>query len=326
MGINGLNTFIKEKIPNAIQEIHLKRFKGSRVAVDTSIYFYKFLYKNDRFIEGFFQQIYRLMLNGITPIYIFDGTPPPEKKETLLLRKEKREELKKNIPIIEDKINSLGDYMTKQHDIFELNKLKKKNIRVTTFHRNTLKSFLDMIGIPYFQAEGEADIVCNTLFKNGTVELVLSDDMDLLVSGTDKLLRNFNVSSNKIMYYDVKKIISMLELDESKWLNLCILSGCDYCQRIPGIGIKNAYKYVTKYDSIHDILDILKDKAPDDYLEKFNKSKMLFLKVDASDAVKMIKIDKKNIEDTTKLKEYLTINTNLTEKQIDNRVKIINLH
>ena len=126
MGINGLNTFLKEKIPHALQEVHLNRFNGKKIAIDTSIYFYKFLYKNDRFIEGFFQQIYRLMLNNITPIYIFDGIPPIEKNETLKLRKEKRDELKKHIELLEKKIQSTTDYHIKKNDIFELTKLKKK--------------------------------------------------------------------------------------------------------------------------------------------------------------------------------------------------------
>jgi flap endonuclease-1 len=326
MGINGLNTFLKEKIPMALQEVHLNRFKGKKIAIDTSIYFYKFLYKNERFIEGFFQQIYRLMLNNIMPIYIFDGIPPIEKNETLKLRKEKRDEIKKHIEILEEKIKSTTDYNIKKRDIFELTKLKKKNIRVTNYHRDTLKIFLDMIGIQYYQAPEEADIICNTLFKRGVVELVLSDDMDLLVSGTDKLLRCFNVSSNKIMFYDINKITSMLELNTEQWLNLCILSGCDYCPRIPGIGIKNAYKYILKYNTIEEILEHLGEKVPEYYLEKFNKSKEIFLKEDNSLELSQIKVEKRHINDTEPIINYLKEITHLTEKQIHNRIRIINLN
>jgi 5'-3' exonuclease len=105
MGINGLNTFLKEKVPECIEEVNFSKFSGQKVAIDTSIYFYKFLYKNDRYIEGFFQQIYRLMSNNILPIYIFDGIPPPEKKEIIDQRKEKKINLNKSIQELEDKIN-----------------------------------------------------------------------------------------------------------------------------------------------------------------------------------------------------------------------------
>ena len=68
MGITGLNTFLKAKF-HVIQEKLLKDLCYKTCAIDTSIFIYKFLYKNDRFIEGFFQQIFRLMTNGITPLY-----------------------------------------------------------------------------------------------------------------------------------------------------------------------------------------------------------------------------------------------------------------
>ena len=79
MGIKDLNAFLKARAPNAIKQITLSDIKKIanpddlkkplRVSIDTSIYFYKFLYKNPRFIEGFFQQITRLMRNNIIPIY-----------------------------------------------------------------------------------------------------------------------------------------------------------------------------------------------------------------------------------------------------------------
>ena len=50
MGINGLNTFLKEKVPECIEEVNLDKFIGQKVAIDTSIYFYKFLYKKDIYI------------------------------------------------------------------------------------------------------------------------------------------------------------------------------------------------------------------------------------------------------------------------------------
>ena len=44
MGINGLNTFLKEKIPECIEEVYFSNFKGKKIAIDTSIYFYNDTY------------------------------------------------------------------------------------------------------------------------------------------------------------------------------------------------------------------------------------------------------------------------------------------
>ena len=68
--------------------------------------------------------------------------------------------------------------------------------------------------------------------------------MDLLVSGSDILLRDFHISTNKIIEYRVDRILSDLELTKNEWIDFCILCGCDYVCRIPGVGPKNAFKLI----------------------------------------------------------------------------------
>ena len=321
MGINGLNTFLKEKVPECIKEVHFSEFKGQKVAIDTSIYFYKFLYKNDRYIEGFFQQIYRLISNGLLPVYIFDGIPPPEKKDIIKQRKEKKIILNKSIEELETKINSnaLGATTLEEKDL--LDKLKKKNIYVKKSYYDNLKYFLNLIGIPYLQCHEEADLLCNTLVLKNKVDLIMSDDMDILVGGAKHILRNFNINNNKILFYDINSIQNALELTEEQWVNLCILSGCDYCPRIPGVGVKNAYKFIQK-NTLEEIFSILSYKAPTDYIEKFNRSRELFLKVIENDITNTIEFTKNDSK--SELLDFLKKYTNLTDKQIQNRLKIIN--
>jgi len=321
MGINGLNTFLKEKVPDCIKEVHFSDFKGQKVAIDTSIYFYKFLYKNDRYIEGFFQQIYRLMSNGILPVYIFDGIPPPEKKEILEQRKEKKLSLNKSIQELECKINSnnLGETTLEEKELLE--KLKKKNIYVKKSYYDNLKHFLDLIGIPYLQCHEEADLLCNTLVIKNKVDLIMSDDMDILVGGAKHILRNFNINNNKILFYDMNCIQKALGLTEAQWVNLCVLSGCDYCPRIHGVGVKNAYKFIQKH-TLDEIFAILSYKAPIDYIEKFNRSRELFLKIIENETTNTVEFNKN--ESKPELLKFIKEYTNLTDKQIQNRLKIIN--
>jgi exonuclease-1 len=52
--------------------------------------------------------------------------------------------------------------------------------------------------------------------------------------------------------YEFKKLSAHPLMDFRGWdlpmfLNMCILSGCDYLPSINGMGIKNAHKYVGKY-------------------------------------------------------------------------------
>jgi len=324
MGVKELNPFLREKTPEAIKEVLLSNFANKTIAIDTSIYFYKFLYKNSRFLEGFFQQIYRLKTNRITPIYIFDGLPPPEKQNTIKQRKEKKlemidmiskyEEDKKNITILEEKFRITG----------EINKIKKKLISVTKSNIDELKNLLDLMNIQYVQAEGEADIICGKLCKDGITDLVLSDDMDLLTSGATKVLRNFFVSSNKILYYDLNKILEILKFTKEQWIDFCILCGCDYCDRIPGLGPKKSLKLLKEHTNVSNILSNIKTKyvIPEDYIENYKKSKEIFENnIDFTFEIKLLVQPGFNIMD--QIINILKERTNLSERQILNRINII---
>jgi len=65
-------------------------------------YLYKFTYNTSDYLEGFTRQILRLLKNGITPLFVFDGKPPDEKREILNDRKEKKEILVKKKKMIEE--------------------------------------------------------------------------------------------------------------------------------------------------------------------------------------------------------------------------------
>lgn len=324
MGIKDLNPYLRENVSDAIKEVELGQFKGKTVCIDTSIYFYKFLYKNDRYLEGFYQQIFRLRKNGLTPIYIFDGAPPQEKMKTLELRKEKKEETKASIESLYEQINLAETDEEKKALDFKISMMKKKLIYITSEHITKLKRLLDLMNVQYIQAPGEADMICGKLAKQGIVDLVMSDDMDLLTSGSSKVIRNFFITSNKVMYYDLDKILELMDITINQWIDFCILCGCDYCDRIPNLGPKNALKYLKQYGNVDCILEKVgsKYKVPENYKEDYSKAIFNFQNEGIYE-FEVVSLNKPQPEQLSLLIDMLKNNTNLTEKQIMNRINAI---
>jgi 5'-3' exonuclease len=64
---------------------------GKRIAVDISIYLYKYEAEN-ALLENMYVMLSIFRYYNIIPIFIFDGKPPPEKKALLLKRKEDKQE------------------------------------------------------------------------------------------------------------------------------------------------------------------------------------------------------------------------------------------
>lgn len=83
MGIADLYTVLKEHCPEALVTRHLSELTGFRVAVDISIFFYKFVRScgEKRWLNQFIDLLCLLKKHRIKAVCIFDGSEPPLEKQ-----------------------------------------------------------------------------------------------------------------------------------------------------------------------------------------------------------------------------------------------------
>jgi len=327
MGIKELNPFLQQNT-DCVEEWDMCCLKNKKVAIDTSIYLYKYLYGGGNYKDKFIQQIYRFRLNKITPIYIFDGKPTQEKKQEIKHRSQKKMHTRQLINDLKLKCEEQVDLEVKSKLEKEIKDREAKFINVTKQHVIDLKYMLDIMNVKYIQANCEADIICSQLYKNGRVDMVLSDDMDLLVSGTGLLLRGFSVNTNKIMVYNLEKILEQLGLTEAQWIDFCILCGCDYVKRIKKMGIKTSFKLIKSLNTIEAILENIKDKYQihDGYLEDCVKARNLFTAGDGyTDEFNNMEITMFDLYDNQlgNIREYFVKNTRFDVSKIDEKIHVI---
>lgn len=253
MGIKSLNAFIKKHAYNGIKDISISDLQNKTIAVDTSIFMYKFMYSH-RFIDNFIQQLFHLKSFNIKPIYIFDGKPPEEKKEVLDSRKENKEKISNKIIELEEKKKNLTDITEINNITKEINNIRRKQIIVTKNDVLNLKKVFDILNVDYIQANCEADLLCCELYKNNKVYACLSNDMDFLPSGAGRLLRDYNLSNN-LKLYDLDTILDNLNLNYNQFVDFCILCGCDYTCKINRLGPETAFKVIKQYQNIEGILE-----------------------------------------------------------------------
>ena len=125
------------------------------------------------------------------------------------------------------------------------------------------------MGVPYIISNGEAECLCAILCKKGIVYGCISDDTDILANGGTKFIRNFNASTNYIMEYSLDVILDKLNISYEQFIDICIMCGCDYTGKIHGIGPINAYKFIKKFDSLENIVNLINNKK-EKSLIKFN--------------------------------------------------------
>ena len=352
MGIKDLSAFLKEHAPSSISKGNLSSLgkdystpqRRARAAIDTSLFMYKYKYRaQDDFINEFLEQINRLLVNNIEPIYVFDGAPPVEKKETIQIRKDRHRAMEDKIKTLESDIKLLSEQdsddsiekdtiVQKQKALtIELEKTKRKSVVVTSSDTNKLKYFLEIMNIPYIRRDSEADLVCSKLAQLGFVDFVISEDMDHLTSGTTMLLRDFNNRNNAVTIYNSKVAKNEIELDNDKWIELCIMFGCDYVPRIRGLGYKTSYKYIklNKTLPFTEIVGLIRQKPKytisDDYLDKVLRAKLIFINdVDFNLGEYLFKCNKDLYDNQIEVvKTYLKKYTRFSDQKIKNRIKNI---
>lgn len=229
MGIRHLNKHLRDKCPESIRVLNMADLEGKRIAVDISIYLYK--YEGDNMLlENMYLMLSIFRHHNIIPIFIFDGKPPPEKKELLMKRKEDKQEAKKEYEKLQKSLDNNDDFddSEKQEIVATMDQLKKQFININKDKIESVKELIRAYGATYYDAPGEADELCALLVLKKKVWACLSEDMDLFVYGCPRVLRYFSLMNHSVVLYHMKGILDELSLNQNEFREICILSGTDY--------------------------------------------------------------------------------------------------
>lgn len=233
MGIKHLNKYLIEKC-KSIKKIHIKKFRNKKIVIDTSIYIYKFLSEN-ALIERMYKMIKMFQEYNITPIFIFDGKPPPEKKELLI----RRNQLKYQA---QEKYNELISQNSGNES--ELQNLKNQFLKISETHINQVKDLFKAMGVKYFVSTTESDPICVYLVNSNKVCGCLTEDMDMFVYGCHHILRNIDIDTHEIQYYNIHSILKELNVTYLDFKQILVLSGTDYNIQ----STTNLYKTLALFD------------------------------------------------------------------------------
>lgn len=270
MGIQGLNPFLNDLMTRT-RTLPLSEFSGQPIAIDGHFWGYVNISIANKVVAGYtapespereavlrkwyssaLETVLLFLSHDITPVFIFDGEHPPEKAAIQDKRKEARRKDKERIKELQSEFEGLSPLDYDQEKVKELRKLLSRCNYIAIEEFTSLKKLLQGIGIPVLQAKGDAEQLCAALAKEGLVSGVMSEDTDNLVYGCPLLITNINTNFEKqekeATVVFLKDILRNLGMDQSKFIDFCIMCGCDFNTRIPRIGPKTAYSLLQNED------------------------------------------------------------------------------
>lgn len=239
MGVKHLNKYLRIYTPEAVIKTHLENLSGWIVAIDTSNYLYRFA-KNGSMIHGLYKMINTLRRYEIIPIFVMDGPPPPEKRSIINERRKNRYDAL-------EKYNKLKSSVLETTDGFNEMKMREYKMKSTYVSKTDIMNavtLMDLMGVNYIRAKGEADQLCSLLTMKGISHACMSEDMDMFIYGTNTVLRYLSLIHENVVIYDYNTILRQLNIPKSDFTRICILSGSEYNKHY-------------KYDEIVSVFDMM---------------------------------------------------------------------
>ncbi len=246
MGIKYLNKLIRNNCNNALKKVHFSTLRNKKLAIDISIYLYKYQLENT-LIESIYLMISLFRMYNIIPVFIFDGKPPAEKIELLRERKEKKREAENRYKKLKELLNDKDITKEEEQVILDDMENEKKNfVKISNSDIEQVKNLIRLYGVTYYDAPGEAEELCALLVKKNIVDGCVSEDMDLFLYGCSKVYRYLSLANSTLILYDTVEIMNCLKCNIEDFKTMCILSGTDYYNFDVG-NINKCFHFLNKF-------------------------------------------------------------------------------
>jgi flap endonuclease-1 len=228
MGIQYLNTYIKKNTTSdSTTKLTFAELSNKVVAIDTSIYLYKFV-SNNTLLESIYVMITLFKHYNIIPIFVFDGVPPKEKETIIKKRQNDKLIAKQKYEELQEQLN-ITTSISEQTNLNEtINSLKKKCIKLKKTDFLKVRNLINAFGVYYIDAIGEADELCAKLVISKIAYACLSEDMDLFLYGCPRVLRYLSLTNSTVIIYYLDKILEDLNMNFKEFKEICVISGSDY--------------------------------------------------------------------------------------------------
>ena len=243
MGIKGLFQFLSqyEIRISIVQALHNKS-----VGIDM----FWFLHQSKGNYE-LVQQYLRPIINHAKVVHcVWDGVPSLKTKEMREQREQKRQEIMQTIAHLDTFIMNQMEQLSEedQYTLYQyVEQLRRQVWKPTPEYINTVKEWLKEEGCYQYQAVEEADTLLMDLEKEHIVELVISNDSDLLALGSACLLRIYDWEEGGL--FDKKRICSKLGLSLCQWNDFMSL-----CRSMKNPDIHIAYSLIRVYRNLETAL------------------------------------------------------------------------
>ena len=242
MGIKGLFPFLKRWEEDVSLEILMDKSVGLDI--------FWFLHQSKGNMAVLEELLQPYLANAREVCAVFDGTPSVSRQQELAERREKREEQQSTIDVVEQVMSDSYPVLEEpQKRVLQryLQQLKRQVWAPSPEYVQQVSEWLREKGAIIHVAEEEADTLLVDLERTGQIQIIVSNDSDLLTWGARSLLRPYG-DRGKWLYRD--HLLRNMELTHEQWMNFMYL-----CRYKKNPDFLQAYSLVRVYSDMDQMIE-----------------------------------------------------------------------
>lgn len=250
MGVKGLYTYLRG-YRHDIYTQTIPTTPALRIGVDAM----SMLYKYKSAYTDMYPCLEELKKQGHRLLFVFDGKAPAQKEAEVKERREARQDAAQQATALKEHL-SQTHITAKEREILEFSvaRLEFQGWHMTREIRHEVQKALFNMGIPYVKATGEADDVLTDLAGAGKLDVVVSTDMDFVLSGVQRLWIPFRKSYDGFEEILMNEVLEGEGLTPTGLLDAGILCGVEPLRGRVSINTNTAFGWMRHYKNMETLL------------------------------------------------------------------------
>ena len=251
MGVKGLYTYLRKYRRN-ISTQTIPSTPLLRIGVDAM----SMLYKYKSAYADMYANLKEMKDNGHIIIFVFDGEAPVEKEAAVKERRDARQGATDQATVLKEHL-SMAIISDKERKILEysVERLEFQGWHMSREIRHEFQNELSKMSIPFIKAIHEADDVLIDLAAAGKLDVIVSADMDFVISGAKRLWIPFRNSYDGFEEIVIDDVIDGEGIDRAALLDAGILCGVEPLRGHLNTTPSTAFAWMRYYKSIENLLN-----------------------------------------------------------------------
>ena len=242
MGVKGLFQFLKRFETDVfVSDV----VRGQSVGIDL----FWFLHRSKGDLSALTMHLQPILLCANTIHVVIDGSPSLIRKQKLQEKSEKQNELVDTLRKLEECLTMSLETSIYDGIYRKIQEIKRQLWKPSPFYiQDAIELLRHQRGVTIHWAEDEADDLLIQLEQQGMIQMIVTNDSDLLTLGSQNVLRLYSPLKGGL--YSIPALLQQFGWTNTQWSDFMYI-----CKQINQVDLSLVYSLISVYKELDEVLE-----------------------------------------------------------------------